>query len=78
MTRAKPHSQKNSCRISMKALPFKYTNRMTWVKYLNGLTAVHHCIQSGMLSMGVNKPPVSIMIIMKKNMTNMACCMVSE
>ena len=41
-------------------------------------TAYLACAQSGMLRMGVNKPLIRMNRRRKKNMTNIACCSVSE
>ena len=36
------------------------------------------CAHWGILATGVNSPLIKMKIIMKKNMTNIACCIVSE
>ena len=42
------------------------------------MKAAIHCAQSGMLRTGVNRPLIRMNTIRKKNMTNMACCIVAE
>ena len=37
-----------------------------------------HCAQPGIDSTGVTRPLISTKSITKKNITNIACCMVSE
>ena len=51
---------------------------MIWMKYRSGLNSVIFCAQPGMLLIGVNSPLIRISTIMKKNITNIACCIVSE
>ena len=47
-------------------------------KYLGGRKYVIFCAQRGIESTGVSRPLISMKIIMKKNITNIACCELSE
>lgn len=51
---------------------------MISMKYLGGIKAVMYCAHSGMEDIGVSNPLIKTKIMMKKNMMNMACCMVFE
>ena len=62
--------------ISANADPFKSTILMILIKYIRGFNRSNFCAQSGMLSMDVNNPLISMNTTMKKNVTNMDCCWV--
>ena len=40
--------------------------------------SVKRCAHTGIESTGVSRPLISIKVIIKKNITNIACCIVSE
>lgn len=63
---------------STKPLPFRYTIRIASIKYFKGLNTVIACAHSGILLIGVNSPLINIRINMKKNITNIDCCIVAE
>lgn len=63
---------------STKPLPFRYTIRIASIKYFKGLNTVIACAYSGILLIGVNSPLINIRINMKKNITNIDCCIVAE
>ena len=63
---------------STKPLPFRYTIRIASIKYFKGLNTVIACVHSGILLTGVNSPLINIRINMKKNITNIDCCIVAE
>ena len=57
-------------------LPLRNTIRIASMKYLRGLKAAIHCAQSGIPDTGVNSPEISIKTNIKKNIRNIACCIV--
>lgn len=52
--------------------------RMASTKYLKELKQVIVCAHPGILLIGVNIPLISNITIVKKNITNIACCIVAE
>ena len=72
---------------STKPLPFRYTIRIASIKYFKGLNTVIACEdyfykpiykKSCIIKCSVNSPLINIRINMKKNITNIDCCIVAE
>ena len=65
-------------RMALNPLPLSITIRITSIMWAIGLNKVTTLAQSGMLSTGVNRPPMRMKIMTKKNITSMACCCVAQ